>query len=163
MNQLGFCSITTGLALDLLYRIEGWMIILKISSSLLSLTSVWHKNFSDIWTFMFIFLFVHESEYSWFDFPFPAIPPVIMNALEKKAFMKVNEIYIVKIFFSIFCPVLFTTSCAFCHRVFAAIPSVKCSSSSGACGSVVSKGKMIMSLIQLCPLKHPPPSFLFYP
>lgn len=105
---------------------------------------------------------VYFFEYIWFDVFFPAIPPVIMNALEKKAFMKVNEFYIVKVFFGIFPPLLFTTSCALCHLVFAAIPSFKCSSSSGACGSVVSKGKTLMSLIQSCHLKRPSPSFFFF-
>lgn len=133
------------------------MIILKISSSLLSVSYQFIRTSQNVrytcmmqelrgivWTFMLIFLFVHESEYSWFDFLFPAIPPVIMNALEKKAFMKVDQFYILKYFFFIFRPISFTTSC---HLVFVAIPSFKCSSSSGACGSVVSKGKMIMSLL----------------
>lgn len=69
-----------------------------------------------------------------------------MNALEKKAFMKVHELYRVKKNILIFLAILFTASRALCYLVFAAIPSFKRSSSSGARGSVVSKGKMTMSL-----------------
>lgn len=77
-----------------------------------------------------------------------------------------KRVYMVKIFLGIVAPV-FTTGCALCHLAFAAIPSFKCSSSSGARGSVVSTGKMIMSLSQSCRLKHlspsPPPAWCLQP
>lgn len=125
---------------------------------------------------IFFFAFVvHEAEhFPWLMFLFTAIPPVIMNALEKRAFMKVSGLHAWLSYCCLFSQWIYWICCCFCEAekspvafhvlrhisdlsawftaflwfcLPVAVPNSKRSSPGGARRSVVRKLHIIVSMV----------------